>query len=62
VSPDQLHSLIDASILLIVAVSGAISAWTHWKVSQLPTSAENRQIAAELARTVEANGKEVHIE
>lgn len=52
-TPDQLHSLIDALILLIVAVSGAITAYTHWKVQQLPTKEDNRKIAAQLVE----NGK-----
>lgn len=52
-TPDQWHSLVDAVILLIVAVSGAITAYTHWKVSQLPTRQDNKDIADKLL----TNGK-----
>jgi len=47
-TPQQLQSLLDAIILLIVAVSGAITAYTHWKVQQLPTRDDQKQIADKL--------------
>jgi len=60
-TPQTLDTLINALVLLIVAISGAITAWTHWKVSQLPTTTETAKVAADLAETVKANGKGVSV-
>jgi hypothetical protein len=50
-SPAELQSLMDAIILLIVALSGAITAYTHWKVSQIPNKAETMTVATQLQQS-----------
>jgi hypothetical protein len=56
-TPEQLHTLIDAVILVLVAVGGALNAWTHYKVSQIPTKQETKQAAEDLALVVVQNGR-----
>ena len=53
---DQITHLVDALILLIVALSGAITAWSHWRLQQMPTKTDQKKIADDLATTVQQNG------
>jgi hypothetical protein len=53
---DQITHLVDVVILFIVAATGALNAYTHWKISQIPTRDDQAKIAADLAEVVKANG------
>jgi len=53
---DQQAELIHALILLIVALIGAVQAWTAWRTSQLPTKKDQLAVADALAKTVHENG------
>jgi len=48
---NELSAMIQAVTLLIVAISGALTAYTHYKVSQLPTKEDTKEVATELAAT-----------
>jgi len=55
-TPEQTAMLVHVVILLIVAITGAVQAWTAWRTSKLPTRQEDLKIAEELAKTVKENG------